>query len=101
MSLAKLMCSRFKGIKGVIQVAAAAQEKSNTAFPNTIADQFRWLYRLKVGRYYGYVSKFLYNMIFPANVVLSSSRNPKSLESLASGRSKNFYSLWLMRFSGV
>ena len=99
MSLAKLMCSRFKGIKGVIQVAAAAQEKSNTAFPNTIADQFRWLYRLKVDIIDMYLNFYL--RYFPANVVLPSSRNPKSLESLALGRSKNFYSLWLMRFSGV
>ena len=62
MSLAKLMCSRFKGVKGVIQVATAAQEKNNTAFPNTIADQFRWLYRLKVDRYYRYISKYLLNI---------------------------------------
>lgn len=73
MSLAKLMCSRFKGIKGVIQVAAAAQEKSNTAFPNTIADQFRWLYRLKVGRYY----RFLY-MIF-CTVIIQEPKEPGEL----------------------
>ena len=81
MSLAKLMCSRFKGIKGVIQVAAAAQEKSNTAFPNTIADQFRWLYRLKVGRYYRYVSKFLF-MIFSCKcctVIIQEPKEPGEL----------------------